>query len=159
MTRVLLLFGGQSAEHEVSCVSAVAIFDALEAGGFQVVPVGIDRDGLWWLADTSHRPFRADGRATVLELPRGVLNTSGDEVGFDVAFPVLHGPFGEDGTVQGAFEMTGIPYVGCGVKASAVAMDKDLAKRLFRDAGIPTSNSLREMSIVPMLSPRRLNRP
>ena len=138
MTRVLLLFGGQSAEHEVSCVSAVAILDALEHAGFQVVPVGIDRDGGWWLADTSHRPLRAEGRAAVLELPRGVLNSSGDEVGFDVVFPVLHGPFGEDGTVQGVFDLTGIPYVGCGVKSSAMAMDKDIAKRLFRDAGIPS---------------------
>ena len=139
MTRVLLIFGGQSAEHEVSCVSAVAIFDALEQAGYQVVPVGIDKSGEWFLADIAHRPFRAEGRAAVLEVPRGVLTSSGDEVGFDVVFPVLHGPFGEDGKVQGVFDMTGIPYVGCGVKSSAMAMDKDIAKRLFRDAGIPTS--------------------
>jgi D-alanine-D-alanine ligase len=139
MTRVLLLFGGRSAEHEVSCVSAVAIFDALVSGGFQVVPVAIDRDGRWWLADTTHRPFRAEGRPAALEVPAGVVRSSGDEIGFDVVFPVLHGPFGEDGSVQGAFEMTGIPYVGCRVKSSAIAMDKDIAKRLLRDAGIPVA--------------------
>ncbi len=139
MTRVLLLFGGRSAEHEVSCVSAVAIFDALQSAGFQVVPVGIDKTGKWWLADTTHRPFRTEGRPVVLEVPHGVLTSSGDEVGFDVVFPALHGPFGEDGTIQGVFDMTGTPYVGCGVKASAMAMDKDMAKRIFRDAGIPTA--------------------
>ncbi|MFQ5555613.1 MAG: D-alanine--D-alanine ligase family protein [Acidimicrobiia bacterium] len=136
MTRVLLLFGGRSAEHEVSCTSAVAIGAALGEAGLQVVPVGIDRDGGWWLADTGERPYRAAGRAATLELPRGVIRSSGDEIGFDVMFPVLHGPFGEDGTVQGVFETAGIPYVGCGVKASAVAMDKDFAKRMLRDAGI-----------------------
>ncbi len=139
MTRVLLLFGGRSAEHEISCTSAVAIGEALLEAGYQVVPVGIDREGRWWLADLAQRPLRAEGREASLELPLGVIRSSGDVVGFDVVFPVLHGPFGEDGTVQGVFETTGVPYVGCGVKASAVAMDKDLAKRLLRDAGIGVS--------------------
>ena len=136
MTRVLLLFGGRSAEHEVSCTSAVAIGHALEAVGYQVLPVGIDRAGRWWLADASHDPYRAAGRPASLELPHGVVHCSGDEIGFDVVFPVLHGPFGEDGTVQGMFEMMGVPYVGSRVKSSALAMDKDFTKRLLRDAGI-----------------------
>ncbi len=136
MTRVLLLFGGRSAEHEISCTSAVAIGDALLEAGYQVVPVGIDKEGRWWLADLTQRPLRAEGREASLELPGGVIRSSGDVVGFDVVFPVLHGPFGEDGTVQGVFETAGVAYVGCGVKASAVAMDKDVAKRLLRDAGI-----------------------
>ena len=120
-------------------MSAVAIFEALDRAGFQVVPVGIDRGGEWWLAETGHRPFRAEGRSVVLEVPRGVLSSSDDEIGFDVVFPVLHGPYGEDGKIQGAFEMMGTPYVGCGVKASAMAMDKDISKRIFREAGIPTN--------------------
>ena len=140
MTHVLLLFGGQSAEHEVSCISAVAILEALERIGLYVIPVGIDRDGHWWLADRSCRPLRAEGRAAILEVPQGVLKSSGDSIGFDIVFPVLHGPFGEDGKVQGIFDLAGIPYVGCGVKSSAIAMDKDIAKRLFRDAGLPVSD-------------------
>jgi D-alanine-D-alanine ligase len=139
MARVLLLFGGRSAEHEVSCVSAVAVLEALEDAGHQVIPVGIGRDGAWYLADRTRRPLQAAGRSVVLRLPEGTLAASGDVIAFDVAFPVLHGPYGEDGTIQGVFETADIPYVGCGVAASAMAMDKDVAKRIFRQAGIPTS--------------------
>jgi len=138
MSRVLLLFGGRSAEHEVSCVSAVAIHDALEAAGHRVIPVGIDRHGGWAITDPTHRPFRAEGRPVRPLVPGGTLVSGTDEVEFDVVFPVLHGPFGEDGTIQGLFEILGVPYVGCGVLASAVAMDKDVAKRLVRAAGIPS---------------------
>ncbi|MCB1246294.1 MAG: D-alanine--D-alanine ligase [Acidimicrobiia bacterium] len=139
MARVLLVFGGQSSEHEVSCESAVSVFEALDAGGHRVVPVGISRDGEWFLVDTSFRPFRAEGRPVSLAIPDAVLKVGGDVVEFDVAFPVLHGPMGEDGTLQGMFEMAGVPYVGCDVRASAVTMDKDLSKRLVEAAGIPTS--------------------
>ncbi|HEX9856033.1 MAG TPA: D-alanine--D-alanine ligase family protein [Acidimicrobiia bacterium] len=139
MARVLLLFGGRSAEHEVSCVSAVSVADALAEGGHRVIPVGIDRSGDWFLADAGERPLRAEGRRVTLSLPGGSLVSGEDEVGFDVAFPVLHGPYGEDGRIQGAFDMAGVPYVGCGVLGSAVAMDKDVAKRLARDAGIATT--------------------
>jgi len=138
MARVLVLFGGRSAEHEVSCVSAVAVVAALEEGAHDVVLVGIDRDGAWWLADGSTDPVVAAGIETHLELPAGRLVADGVGVEFDVVFPVLHGPFGEDGTIQGVFEIAGIPYVGCGVAASAVAMEKDLTKRLAVQAGIPT---------------------
>ncbi|MEN8113243.1 MAG: D-alanine--D-alanine ligase family protein [Actinomycetota bacterium] len=139
MSRVLLLFGGRSAEHEVSCVSAVAIYDALVDAGHQVIPIGIDRGGGWWVADTAHRPFRAEGRPAALRIPDGRLLLGDTDVGYDVVFPVLHGPHGEDGTMQGVFEIAGKPYVGCGVLPSAVAMDKDIAKRIFARAGIPTS--------------------
>ena len=138
MARVLLLFGGRSAEHEVSCATAVAVYDALDSGGHQVIPVGIDREGAWYLADVSQRQMHAAGRPATLEIPGGRLRSAGDVIDFDVAFPVLHGPFGEDGTIQGLFEMAGIRYVGCGVLPSAVAMDKDIAKRLFTQAQIPT---------------------
>ena len=139
MARVLLLFGGRSAEHDVSCTSAVAIHDALVEADHRVIPVGIDRDGGWWIADTSHRPFRPEGRPAALRLPDGRLLVGDDAVNYDVVFPVLHGPYGEDGTMQGVFEIAGKPYVGCGVLPSALAMDKDIAKHIFEAAGIPTS--------------------
>ena len=139
MSRVLLLFGGRSAEHDVSCTSAVAIYDALIAADHRVVPVGIDRAGEWWVVDPAHRPFRAEGRPAAFRLPDGRLLAGDDDVGYDVVFPVLHGPFGEDGTMQGVFEIAGKPYVGCGVLPSALAMDKDIAKQIFAAAGIPTS--------------------
>ena len=139
MARVLLLFGGRSAEHDVSCTSAVAIHDALVEADHRVIPVGIDRDGGWWIADTTHRPFRPEGRPAALRLPDGRLLVGDDAVNYDVVFPVLHGPYGEDGTMQGVFEIAGKPYVGCGVLPSALAMDKDIAKHMFEAAGIPTS--------------------
>jgi D-alanine-D-alanine ligase len=138
MPRVLLLFGGRSAEHEVSCTSAVAVTEALRSAGHQVIPVGIARDGAWYLADTSRTPYLAEGRDVVIEVPAGRLTAGDDHLSFDVVFPVLHGPFGEDGTVQGLFDIAGCPYVGCDVLGSALAMEKDIAKRLFVAAGIPT---------------------
>lgn len=139
MSRVLLLFGGRSAEHEVSCTSAVAIHDALVEADHRVIPVGIDRDGEWWVVDSTRRPFRAEGRPAALRLPDGRLLAGDDDIGYDVVFPVLHGPYGEDGTMQGVFEIAGKPYVGCGVLPSALAMDKDIAKQIFETAGIPTA--------------------
>jgi D-alanine-D-alanine ligase len=133
-----LLFGGRSAEHDVSCVSAVAIHDALVEAGHRVIPVGIDRDGGWFVVDPTQRPFHAAGRAASFRIPEASLQVSNDEVEFDVVFPVLHGPFGEDGTVQGLFDIAAKPYVGCGVLGSAVAMDKDVARKLMTHAGLPT---------------------
>ncbi len=139
MSRVLLLFGGRSAEHDVSCTSAVAIYAALVEAGHRVIPVGIDRDGEWWIVDSTRHPFRAEGRPATLSLPDGHLLVGDDDLGYDVVFPVLHGPYGEDGTMQGVFEIAGKPYVGCGVLPSALAMDKDIAKQIFEAADIPTS--------------------
>jgi D-alanine-D-alanine ligase len=137
MARVALFFGGRSAEHEVSCVSAVSTLDALAAKGHEVIAVGIDRNGGLHLADPAQRPLRAMGPDVELRVPGGEIVGAGERRSFDVAFPVLHGPFGEDGTIQGLFEIAGVPYVGAGVLGSAAAMDKDVAKRLFRDAGLP----------------------
>jgi len=137
MARVLLLFGGRSAEHEVSCSSAVSVHDALVEAGHRVIPVGIDRSGSWFLADATTRPFRAEGRPVVLFIPRGVLRVGEDEIGFDVAFPVLHGPKGEDGTVQALLGAAGLAYTGSGVGPSAVGMDKALFKRMSRGIGLP----------------------
>lgn len=139
MARVLLLFGGRSSEHEVSCASAVSVSDALLGSGHRVILVGIDREGQWFLADTAYRPFRAEGRPVKFQVPDGVLSVGSESVEFDVIFPVLHGPMGEDGTVQGLFEACDTPYVGCGVLASALCMDKDLAKQLISYAGLATS--------------------
>lgn len=139
MARVLLLFGGRSSEHEVSCASAASVHDALVDGGHRVIPVGIDRDGLWHLIDPTFRPLTTDGRDVELAVPSGHLSVAGNDVGFDVVFPVLHGPQGEDGTIQGLLEACGVAYVGCGVLGSALAMDKDLAKRLVQAAGIETT--------------------
>ncbi len=118
------------------------MLEAHREGGHRVIPVGIDREGAWFLADTTRRPLRADGRAVTLAVPDGMLHSGADEVGFDVVFPVLHGPFGEDGTVQGLFAIAGKPFVGCDVLSSALAMDKDVARRLFTAAGIPTSRAI-----------------
>ncbi len=142
MARVLVLFGGTSEEHEVSCVSAVAVVDALRASGHRTIGLGIARSGEWFIADVDRRPLRAEGRRAELTIPSGTLRAGEDVVAFDVVFPVLHGPFGEDGTIQGMFEVAGIPYVGPGVKASAVAMDKDMTKRLASHAGIAVAESV-----------------
>ncbi len=112
---------------------------ALREAGHQVIPVGIDKQGSWYLADDTRNPMVADGRPVSFRVPEGRLLAGGDEIGFDVAFPVLHGPYGEDGSIQGAFEMTDTPYVGCGVTASALAMEKDFAKQIFVQQRIPTS--------------------
>lgn len=113
--------------------------DALTGAGHRVIAVGINRSGEWFLSDIAHRPFRAEGRPVTFTVPDGDLEVGGQPVEFDVVFPVLHGPKGEDGTVQGLFEVCDVPYVGCDVRSSAVCMDKDLTKRLADAAGIPTS--------------------
>ena len=138
MARVLVVFGGRSAEHEISCISAVAICDALRGAGHEVTPVGIDRDGGWHLAAGDGDPFVAAGPDVSFTVPTGTISGPDGDIGCDVVFPVLHGPYGEDGTIQGMFDMAGVRYVGCGVLASAAAMDKGVAKRLFTDSGIPS---------------------
>ncbi|WP_316238816.1 D-alanine--D-alanine ligase family protein [Bradyrhizobium sp. SZCCHNR1015] len=147
-TRVAILFGGRSAEHDVSRASAANIVRSLDAGRYAVTLIGITTDGRWVLADAANDgtgaalTVPADGPQIVL-LPagRGRALVIGDgplrELAFDVVFPVLHGPNGEDGTVQGALELADVAYVGGRVMGSAAAMDKDVAKRLLRDAGLP----------------------
>jgi len=142
VARVAVFFGGRSGEHEVSCVSAVSTLAALASAGHEVVAVGIDRDGEFHFADPTANPLQAEGPTLQLEVPGGRLLGHGKPVEVDVAFPVLHGPFGEDGSIQGLFEMAGLAYVGSGVLGSAIAMDKDVAKRLCREAGIPIGKYL-----------------
>lgn len=113
--------------------------DALVDGGHRVILVGIDREGRWCLVEPTFRPFTTEGRSVELLVPSGDLRVAENKIEFDVVFPVLHGPQGEDGTIQGLFEACDIAYVGCGVLGSAVAMDKDIAKRLVQAAGIETT--------------------
>lgn len=148
--RVGVIFGGRSGEHEVSVMSARGIVRALDPSRFEPVPIGIDREGRWQLVDTSALllpPAAAAGQAVgegalvaagrseaLARAPSGDLRR---EFGVDVFFPIVHGTQGEDGALQGLLEMAGAPYVGCGVLGSAVGMDKDVSKRLLRDAGLP----------------------
>lgn len=144
---IAVLFGGRSAEHEVSLLSARFVREALATAGHDVVPIGIGKDGRWHLcADAASVPLAVDEAGAEVTLApgrRGRLFALGAGAAqptpptVDAVFPVLHGPFGEDGTVQGMLELADVPYVGAGVLGSAAAMDKDVAKRLLRDAGLP----------------------
>lgn len=155
-TRVAIVFGGRSTEHAISCVSAGAILGALDPDQYEVVPVGITREGRWVLAsgDASQLSINdrklpeitaASGDALVLAadptatglIVRDAAEGVSELAGVDVVFPVLHGAYGEDGTIQGMLEMAGIPYVGANVFASAAAMDKEFTKKLAAAEGIP----------------------
>ncbi|HEY4630451.1 MAG TPA: D-alanine--D-alanine ligase family protein [Blastococcus sp.] len=152
--RIAVVFGGRSAEHAISCVSAGSVIAALDPDRYEIVRVGITTDGRWVLADPDQRMAIEDG-----ELPQVTGGTAvslvGDPAGrglavldpgaaigpaltrVDVVFPVLHGAYGEDGTIQGLLEMAGLPYVGSGVFASAASMDKEFTKKLLAAAGLP----------------------
>lgn len=154
-TRVYLIFGGRSGEHEVSLLSARNVLEALDREKYEVVPIGITKEGRWLL---SGDPLRAlqEGVEQAGGLPVALLGDptlkslvpvpaagaaapavpAAPAAGPAVFFPVLHGTFGEDGTIQGLLEMAGVPYVGCGVLASSAAMDKAVAKALFAQAGL-----------------------
>ena len=129
--RVAVLAGGRSSEHEISLASARSVLEALDPESYDVVTVAIGRDGRWELGS---------GDGSVAEtLPVPAANAPATLGAVDVVLPILHGPFGEDGTVQGLLELAGIPYVGAGVAASALCMDKDLFKKVLRDSGIPVA--------------------
>jgi D-alanine-D-alanine ligase len=148
--RVLVLFGGRSAEHEISCISARSVIDALDPERHEVIPVGITRDGRWHVlpeppalpSETGRLPEVTDDVGAPADLVGGAgrsrdLIVDGSRTTIDVVFPVLHGPYGEDGSTQGLLELAGVPFVGAGVLGSAVGMDKAVQKVLFRDAGLP----------------------
>jgi D-alanine--D-alanine ligase len=151
--RVLLLFGGRSAEHDVSRVTAVAVAGALDPQRYEVVPVAITTAGHWLVADAARAAIEGGPAALpdafeVAGPPAGGLgalvgsSSPSAALDVDVVFPLLHGPYGEDGTVQGLFELAGLPYVGSGVLGSAVAMDKIMMKRAFQARGLPIARWL-----------------
>jgi D-alanine-D-alanine ligase len=159
--RVAIVFGGRSSEHAISCVTAGSVLEAIDRAAYDVVPIGIAPDGRWVLesGDTErlqikgpdHLPSVDGDRAAIALLreagstdlvvhePSQPPETLGE---VDVVFPLLHGPWGEDGTIQGMFEMAGVRYVGAGVLASAVGMDKAYAKIVLRAAGLPVMPSV-----------------
>jgi len=141
--RIAVILGGRSSENPISVASAASVVEALTAAGDEVVTVQIDRDGRWQLeAATPELGSRSEPSSSVsLERlpPREVATTLSD---VDVVFPVLHGPFGEDGTVQGLLELAGVPYVGAGVLASSLCMDKDVFKSVMRDRQIPVTENI-----------------
>jgi len=150
--RVGIIFGGRSGEHEVSFCSASSIIKAIDKGKYTVVPIGITKEGRWISPQDSELALQSgkiEGKNTVILLndPSGKalvhignhqrLDKSSVLERLDVIFPVLHGPYGEDGTVQGLLELADIPYVGAGVAASAISMDKDLMKIIFQQKNLP----------------------
>lgn len=140
---IALLFGGQSHEHHVSCQSAVGVYHALRVAGHNVLPIGISPTGDWYLwrgSMTAIPPkwYTLPTCQTITLAPHGKLSTGEDTYSPQVAFPVLHGPFCEDGRLQGLLDLWGIPYVGCGVEASVLSMNKVLTKRVAEGIGIPT---------------------
>ncbi len=177
-TRVAVIFGGRSGEHSISCVSASSVLATLDRNLFDVVPIGITPEGRWVLTSGSRGeleihdralPSVKDGAAVILagDPTSGGLISMDPTVGvaelggIDVVFPVLHGPYGEDGTIQGMLEMAGIPYVGSGVLASAVCMDKEFTKRLLVAAGLPVGEYvvLRAGEQLTQVQQRRLGLP
>ncbi|OZG64551.1 D-alanine--D-alanine ligase [Bifidobacterium hapali] len=154
--RIIVMYGGKADEHSISCISAAGVLKALDTDRFEPVPVGITKAGQWIVDGEDPRGWNlcgstlptvektADSRDVVLDVALGqdgffARNTDGtlSSLGhIDAVFPVLHGPFGEDGTIQGLFEMMNVPYVGCGVLASAACMDKHYTKLLLAAAGI-----------------------
>ena len=138
--RVAVLAGGRSSEHEISLASARSVIEALDPDRYETTTIQIDRHGRWELADGRLRLPSAIEEPTVETLPVVADSPPAAVLGqVDVALPILHGPFGEDGTVQGLLELAGIPYIGAGVAASALCMDKDLFKAVLRDRGIPVA--------------------
>lgn len=159
--RIMVLYGGRADEHSISCISTAGVLNAIDTERFDVVPVGITKTGQWIVGGEDPRSWSlndgtlpevvatADSRAVTLDVSRGQDGFFADDPDqpdhvislghIDAVFPVLHGVYGEDGTVQGLLEMMGVPYVGCGVFASAACMDKHYTKIVLNAAGIPTA--------------------
>ena len=150
--KIAILYGGKSGEHEVSLVSASSIIRAIPEALHSIVAIGIAKDGTWYLqGDDLVKKVRSDANAHLSIVrdeskrvsvvpgggPKGAFTAGGKPLPVDVAFPVLHGTFGEDGTIQGLFEMADVPYVGGGVLASSVSMDKEKTKIVWQAAGLP----------------------
>src|SRR5262249_43810177 len=148
--RLGILFGGRSGEHEVSLTSAASVIAALDPAEFEITAIGITKEGriasssqvrqmlpahISSRVDTNTALVARDARMRLTSAPARNSNSSHQHP--DIVFPLLHGPYGEDGTIQGLLETAGVPYIGCGVLASAVGMDKEIMKRLFLQDGLP----------------------
>ena len=149
--RVGVLFGGRSGEHEVSLISAASVIQALDPEKYEAIPIGITKDGRWLAGTAAHKMLpdilRFGERVMLSADPNvaalvPVSDSRPDALRVDVVFPVLHGTYGEDGTVQGLLDLAGLPFVGSGVLGSAVGMDKDMQKRLFLQAKLPVGDFL-----------------
>ncbi len=169
LIQVLILCGGRSDEHEISLISAKCVLDALDRTRYQPILVGVSKKGVWHLEHEDSfftGEFRADKIKLNESAPRvtlapylspsgrGRLEKGGEGVEFDVVFPLIHGQFGEDGTLQGLFDIVGVPYVGAGCGSSWICMDKALAKTLLRHAGIPVADWVMVNS-VSQVAPRK----
>jgi D-alanine-D-alanine ligase len=152
--RIGVLFGGRSGEHEVSLASAASVIRGLDPDKYEILPIGITKEGHWLIGSGAQKMLpevlRTGQRVTMSADPTDAalvrLDGSGGGQRIDVVFPVMHGTFGEDGTIQGLLDLAGLPFVGAGVLGSAIAMDKDVAKKLLQAAKIP---------VVPWVSIRR----
>ncbi len=156
--KIGVLYGGRSGEHHVSLCSAASVVRALDQNKYEIIAIGIDRDGRWYVQDKPEIVPDKDFGQILLLKKRGIwlvnhfeqenklhiynIENNNEEVIVDVVFPVLHGTYGEDGTLQGLLELAMVPYVGADVAGSAVGMDKDIAKRLLSQAGIPVVPSI-----------------
>lgn len=142
-TRVAIICGGKSSEHEISCVSANGVLNAIDRSKFEPILIGITKSGKWLLLPEDSNFTIVSGALPVVpetgievSITSSGLVAGGKALAIDIAFPVLHGPYGEDGTIQGLFEMIGLKYVGSGVLASSVCMDKSFAKPIFASVGL-----------------------
>jgi len=155
--RIGIIFGGKSAEHEVSLLSAKNVVDALDKNKYEPILIGITKEGKWQLEDSESLSLKASSvkiislksnNKSIAVIPDSKnkqltsINRNSEIKKLDVVFPILHGPFGEDGTVQGLLKIAGVPFVGPSVLGSAIGMDKEVAKRLWRDAGISIAKFL-----------------
>ena len=144
--RVAIICGGRSSEHEISCISAGGVLSSIDRSKYQPILIGISKSGKWFLLPENHSlsiengalPSIPDSGVSVALNVDG-FSATGKNLDIDIVFPLLHGPYGEDGTIQGLLEIADIPYVGSGVLASAVAMDKSFAKPIFASHGIKTA--------------------
>ena len=143
MKRVAIICGGRSSEHEISCISAAGVLSAIDRSKYQPILIGISKSGKWFQLPESHPLTISNGVLPIIPdsgisvaLSIDGFSAAGKNLNIDIVFPLLHGPYGEDGTIQGLLEIADIPYVGSGVLASAVAMDKSFAKPIFSSHGI-----------------------
>ena len=147
--RVGVLFGGRSSEHAISCISANSIINVIDRNKYEVVPIGITTDNFWAVFEDKN-PFLTLSKGELPEVTQTGIQTNKpvtfskfppDElIALDVIFPVLHGPYGEDGTIQGLIDLHAIAFVGSGVLASAIGMDKTTSKALLKSAGFPVGD-------------------